>query len=80
MRRGGRPARQVSGAKIGSVELGAGNLGDAVDTTGAANGWIPVLSSGQRLMRGKTDRLGGAETRQAERNAAGRDPFHELTA
>ena len=53
-----RPARQIGGAKIGRVELGSGDLGDAVDAAGAGGCRVPRLSAGQRLARGKAGLLG----------------------
>ena len=51
VRRLRRPARQIGGTKIGRVELGAGDLGDAVDAADAGGGRIPVRPSRQRLAR-----------------------------
>ncbi len=75
-----RPARKIGGAKIGRVELGAGDLGDAVDAAGAGGGRIPALPSGQRLARREGGFLGRCQARQAERNAARRDRLHELAS
>ena len=49
----GRPAREIGGAKIGGVELGAGDLGDAVDAAGAVGGRIPasVVPAASRALR-----------------------------
>ena len=44
----GRPAGQVVGAIVGGVELGAGDLGDAVDAAAAVERRIPFLLSRQR--------------------------------
>ena len=53
VRRFRRPTRQVRGAKIGRVELGPRDLGDAVDAADACRGRVPLLPSRQRLARGK---------------------------
>ena len=49
-----RPARQIGGAEIGRVQLGSGDLGDAVDTTAAGGGRVETSSSGKRLARRKS--------------------------
>ena len=71
-----RPARQVGGAEIGGVELGAGDLGDAVDPPGAVGGRDSSSARPGRVSRGaKAGCLGRAQPRQAERDAARRDPL-----
>jgi len=51
-----RPSRQVGRAKIGSVELGAGYLGDAVDAARAIRCRIPIAPPRQRRARRKARR------------------------
>ena len=74
------PARQIVGAEVGGVELCAGDFGDAVDAAGALRGGIEVAASGQRLM-GREGRVGRrSKMRQADRDAARRQPLHELAS
>jgi hypothetical protein len=47
----GRPAGEIGGTKIGRVQLGPGDLHDAVNAAGTSGGWIPALPSRQRLTR-----------------------------
>ena len=64
-----RPARQIGGAKIGRVELGSGDLGDAVDAADAGGGRVPASSSRQRLARGKAGLLGDCQACKRQRDA-----------
>ena len=65
-----RPAGHVRSAKIGRIELGPGNFGDAVDASGACRGRVPALRSRQCLARGKSRLLGGRQACESESNAA----------
>ena len=73
------PAREIGGTEIRGIELGAGNLGNAVDAAGAGYGRTPPLSPRQGLARRDPTLLGCSQTRQADCNAARRDPFDKLT-
>src|ERR1700736_4073761 len=75
-----RPTGKIGGAKIGGVEFCAGDLGDAVNAPGPVGGRIPVLSSRQRLARRECGLCRRCQTREAERNAARRDPLDELAS
>jgi hypothetical protein len=72
-----RPAREIGGAKIRRIELGAGDLGDAVDATGAGGGRVPALPSRQRLARCESRFLGYCQGRQADHNATRRHQLDE---
>jgi hypothetical protein len=80
MRRGLRPVGEIGCTKIRCVELGSHNLGHAVDATDPGGGGIPALPPRQRLARGKVRFLGDCQGRDAERNAARRGRFDEVTS
>ena len=66
MRRVRRPARQVGGAEIRRVELGAGDLGHAVDAAGAGGGRIPAAAvPAASRARETSARTGASATGQA---------------
>ena len=75
-----RPARQIGGAKIGRVELGPGDLGDAVDATDTGGCRVPRLPAGQGLTRSKAGLLGDRQARHAESYAARSDRRDELAS
>ena len=70
VRRFRRPAREIGGAKIGRIELGARDFGDAVDAAHSGRGRIPASPSRQRLAGGKSGLRGDRQARHAKRNAA----------
>jgi len=74
-----RPAGEIRGTKIGRVELGPSDLGDAVDAARPRCSGVPGLSSGKRLARREFRFLSQSQTRQAERDATRGSPFHELS-
>ncbi len=65
-----RPAMHVGGAKIGRVELGPGNLGEAVDASGSSRGRVPLLPSRQGLTCKEPGFLSERQARESESNAA----------
>src|SRR5207248_2518451 len=76
----GRPARHVGGPEIRRIELGAGNLGNAIDAAPPGGSRIPAAAPGQRFARCEDRLLRGCQTRQAERDTARGDELHELAA
>ena len=81
VRRIHRPAGKVCRAKIGSVELGPGDFGRAIDaSTAGCGGRIPALAARQGLTRIERRTVGKGRARKAKRDAAGRCQLDELAA
>ena len=78
VRGSGRPAWKVCRAEIGCVELRAGYLGRAIDPARAIGGRVPACAPRKGRARGQGGGFRRPQTRQAERDAARRNPIQKF--
>ena len=74
----GRPARKIGGTEIGCVKLRARYLGRAIDPARAIGGRVPACAPRKGRARGQGGGFRRPQTRQAERDAARRNPIQKF--